>query len=408
MKILMLGWELPPLHSGGLGIVCHQMCKELSGRSIDIDFLLPYAHDEISSDFMKISSVSSDPRSLYSLTHFYGGSIGEEAVSLYDFGGDLSFLPNRYARNAVHAAREKDFDVIHAHDWLTYKAGELIKSESGKPLVVHVHSTEYDRAGAGHGDPMIREIELSGLDSADIVIAISNYTRNVLIDTYHIDPGKIRVVHNSTDVIKRHDSEHNTFSYLRELKSRGAKVVVSVGRLTIQKGLPYLLESMRNVVAVHPDTYLLVVGSGDMYHELIERAAELGIARNIIFTGWIKDSHQVIPDAFAIGDVFVMPSVSEPFGVAALESMAYGTPAIISLQSGASEVIKSCFKSDYWDTRRMADQILGILLSDGLAESLTRNSESEFDGMSWSESITKLIEHYEESIFKAQNMAVSA
>lgn len=386
----MLGWELPPHNSGGLGVVCHQMCKALSGRGVDIEFMLPYsaAHDI---GFMTITPAH--PQGVVEVLK--AGGAYDSYMYRYTDGNeewvDIYGQQQRYTRAVEQLVETKEFDIIHAHDWLTFRAGLAARQQTGKPLVVHVHSIESDRAGGGadSGNPLVKEIEQTGLMLADRVIAVSQHTKKMIIRDYGIPAEKIDVVHNSIEKAAMPQlSDSNVYAYLTALKAKGWRVVVNVGRLTVQKNLPNLLKAAQLVIQKSPKTIFLVVGAGEQHHELLERAAGLGIGANVIFTGFQRG--QAWRDAFAIGDLFVMPSVSEPFGLTPLEAIQYGTPSLISKQSGISEVLQNCLKIDFWDIHEMANQIVAAVDNEPLRDELRRNLLKEYDRLSWSDSIDKL------------------
>jgi glycosyltransferase involved in cell wall biosynthesis len=280
----------------------------------------------------------------------------------------------------VHLA---EFDVIHAHDWLTCRAALRAKELTGKPLILHIHSIESDRAGHhGGGNPIVREVESLAMLIADKVIAVSEHTKRSIIREYNIPADKIEVVHNSIsmDMLVPEDGD-NAYRYIAAMKQQGYKVVASIGRLTIQKGLTNLLRAFRHVVDRNPKTLLLIVGSGDQFHELLELSAALGLSKNVIFTEFQRGKRY--RDAYTIADLFVMPSVSEPFGLTPLESIGYGTPTLISKQSGVSEVITNCLKVDFWDEKEMANQITAVVRSEGLGKELHHNSLKEYERLSW-------------------------
>lgn len=291
-------------------------------------------------------------------------------------------------------AATQEYDLIHAHDWLTFRAGLRAREVLNVPLILHVHSIERDRAGGGPGNPLVREIEATSMLLADQVIAVSQHTKNMIVKDYEIPADKIIVTHNS---LNPHDLEPldaaNAYHYLSAKKAKGYKVIASVGRLTLQKGLPNLLYAAKAVIDREPKTVFLVVGSGEQYYELIELAARLGIGRNIVFTGFLRG--KAWRDAYAIADLFVMPSISEPFGLTPLEAIGYGTPALISKQSGVSEVIANCLKVDFWDVDEMANQITAVVQNPALANELHANSYQEFSRLSWDQTGEKLDQIYQ-------------
>jgi len=388
----MLGWELPPYNSGGLGVACYQLCKALSGQGVDIEFVLPYLADhEI--DFMTITAAHPQDVSQVIRT-----GIAYDSYKYVLENGDETWLnihdQQRLYEDAVaRLAEEREFDIVHAHDWLTFRAALRLKALRNCPIVLHVHSVESDRAGSQHGNPAVREIEAIALQMADQIVAVSRHTKRAIMRDYGIPSDKIKVVHNSIDASRfaQLDSD-NAYRYLSFMKQQGYGVVVNVGRLTIQKGLPNLLRAAQKVVAARPKTLLLIVGSGEQYYELIELAAELGISANVLFTDFQRGKRW--RDAFAVGDLFVLPSVSEPFGLTPLEAIGYGTPALISKQSGVSEILNNCLKVDYWDIDEMANQIVGALNSPALRDELWRGSYEEYQHLSWSTAGQKINDIY--------------
>ncbi len=396
MKILMLGWELPPHNSGGLGVACYQLCKALSKKGADIDFVLPYtAEHDI--DFMRINAAY--PQDVEAVIK---AGIAYDSFKYVKTDGETEWI-DLFGQSAIYEkAIERivevaEFDVIHAHDWLTFRAALRAKENTNKPLLLHVHSIERDRAGGNSGNPVVREIEYLSMMMADTVIAVSELTKQSIIADYGIPADKIKVVHNSIDTadIEPLDSS-NIYRYLTTMKQNGYRVVVNIGRSTVQKNLPNLLRAAKEVVARAPKTLFLFVGSGEQERELLEQAAALGIGRNVIFTGFQRG--KAWRDAYAVGDLFVMPSISEPFGLTPLEAIGYGTPALVSKQSGVSEVLSNCLKIDYWDVAEMANQITAVVQNDSLRDELHTNSLKEYDRLSWSHSAEKLLGIYREHL----------
>lgn len=399
MKVLMLGWELPPFNSGGLGTACYQLCKALSKKDVDIDFILPYKAEH-GIDFMNITAaqpqgVASILRSgiAYDSYKYTLESGSEEWFGIYD-------QQQLYEQSVVSLVKDRQFDIVHAHDWLTFRAAMRIKQLKNCPIILHVHSVESDRAGNKHGNPLVHEIENMSLHMADRVIAVSQHTKNAIIRDYGVPADKIEVVHNSiepSDIVPL--EADNSYRYLEAMKKLGYRVVVNVGRLTIQKGLPNLLMAAKAVVERVPKTLFLIVGSGEQLYELIEQAARLGIGPNVIFADFQRG--KTWRDAFAIGDLFVMPSVSEPFGLTPLEAAGYGTPSLVSKQSGISEVLNNCLKVDFWDVDEMANKITAVMRSDALRDELGRNVSIELQKMSWESSSNKVMNLYKSHLARA-------
>lgn len=396
----MLGWELPPHHAGGMGIACYQMCRELAYSGVDIEFVLPYTA-EFSIDFMKVTPAHKQTvKEMQLAGGVYDSAYFQQKKLFTNEAGplDLRKQHDMFARNVAKLVETKEFDIIHAHDWLTFRAGILAKQVTGKPLIAHVHATQYDQSGGGYGNPEVREIEYQALMMADQVFAVSQHTKNVIVGEYGIAPDKIHVVHNSMDIETEIDESHNLHQYLQIMKSHGYKVVVNAGRKTLQKGLTKLLESARDVVARNPKVLFLLAGGGDQEDELQELAASYGLSNNVIFEGWMNGTGKPWRDTFKIADVFVMPSVSEPFGLAALEAIGYGSPVIVSNQSGVGEVLKNCFKVDFWDTAQMADMILALCENDSLAKTMWVNSYQEYKSQSWQKSAEVMSHRYHHAV----------
>jgi glycosyltransferase involved in cell wall biosynthesis len=389
----MLGWELPPHNSGGLGVACYQLCKALSEKGADIEFVLPYTADH-DIDFMRINAAH--PQDVESVMK---AGIAYDSFKYIKKTGEIEWV-DLFGQSAIYEkAVERivelaEFDVIHAHDWLTCRAALRAKELSGKPLIVHIHSVEADRAGKEHGgNPVVREIESLAMLIADRVIAVSEHTKRAIVREYDIPADKIDVVHNSISedmLVPNHGA--NAYKYLEAMRQQGYRVVASVGRLTIQKGLPNLLRAFEHVVDRNPKTLLLFVGSGDQYYELLELSAELGLSKNVVFADFQRGKNY--RDAYSVADLFVMPSVSEPFGLTPLEAIGYGTPTLISKQSGVSEIITNCLKVDYWDINEMANQITAVVQNDVLRDELHANSLKEYKKLSWGKAADQLFDVY--------------
>ena len=394
----MLGWELPPHNSGGLGVVCLQLCKSLSRRpGIDIEFVLPYAADH-GIDFMKITpatpqGVASVIRSgiAYDSYKYIREDGTEEWLNIYD-------QQELYEHAVASMIETREFDIVHAHDWLTARAAMRVKEKRGCPLILHLHTVESDRAGGQPGNPLVREIEALAVLVADRIVAVSQHTKNCIIRDYGVPADKIEVVHNSIEPSEIMPSSGvNEYRYLDAMRTSGYRVVVNVGRLTIQKGLPNLLRAAKEVVYRVPKTLFLIVGSGEQYYELIELAADLGIGKNVLFTDFQRGKR--LRDAFAVGDLFVMPSISEPFGLTALEAIGYGnTPALVTRQSGVSEVLLNCLKVDFWDINEMANQITAVVQNDALRDNLITNARREYEKLSWTGASEKIERLYHQHL----------
>lgn len=393
----MLGWELPPHNSGGLGVACLNMARALSRSGADIDFVVPYEakHPEI--QFMSVLSATHlDP------IYRYGGGAYESMrllekiiptnenrlVSIRDIQKSYCEFIDKYLQDFRPA-------LVHAHDWLTYEAGILAKKNYGIPLVAHVHATEYDRAGMHTGNPLIHEIEYEGLMLADKIIAVSEATKRIIHDKYHIPLNKIDVIYNSLDENYEKSDYHfpnDAYNYIISLKQQGYTIVSTVGRFTVQKGLHNLMHAAALALSKNPRLMFVFAGDGEERNELIELAASLGIADNVIFTGFIRG--QKLRDIYAVSDIFVMSSISEPFGLTALEAAHHGDALILTKQSGVSEVIWSALTYDFWDEEKLANEILAIANNPALRKSLQQNVSHEYNQISWNQVAKKCLRVY--------------
>jgi glycogen synthase len=392
MRVLMLGWELPPHNSGGLGVACLQLSKALAEQGADISFILPYSPTS-GYDFMKIIGASDSTAPIPYATGVYESYRYITAGGNFDL--DLHDQQRLYAHRVGILSQSIEFDIVHAHDWLTFRAALLLKERYNCPIVLHVHSIERDRAGGRDGNPLVREVEATSMLLADHVFAVSERTRQMIIDDYGIPGDKIEVAHNSIDPSLFDPlDEDNAYRYLDYLKTKGWRVVANAGRLTVQKGLPHLITAAKKVVAFQPETIFLIVGDGEQKQELIRLAADSGISKNVIFTGFQRGKR--LRDAFSVADMFVMPSISEPFGLTPFEAAGYGTPSLISYQSGASEVLRNCLKVDFWDIDLMASKIVGALRSQALLDELAENARIEFEQLSWRQTADKINSRYQQ------------
>ncbi len=392
----MLGWELPPNNSGGLGVACYELCKSLAKKGVDIEFLLPYKAEH-NIDFMTVTAAY--PQDVAEVLKAgiaydsYKYIFSDGRSEWVDIHGQQELY--EHAVDSMICTTDREYDVVHAHDWLTFRAGLRVKQSKGWPLIVHIHSVEADRAGREFGgNPLVREIESLGMLMADRVIAVSEHTKRAIMREYDIPADKISVVHNSInpDDILPLDSD-NAYRYLSAMRAQGYRIVANVGRLTIMKGLPNLIRAAKEVVARTPKTLFLIVGSGEQYFELLQLSADLGIAKNVIFAGFQRGKRW--RDSYAIADLFVMPSISEPFGLTALEAVGYGTPALVTRQAGVNEIMKNTLKVDFWDVNEMANQITGVVQNDVLRDELHRNAYQEFSELSWDNSAARLMELYD-------------
>jgi len=362
----MLGWEFPPFRSGGLGTHIYHLTKSMAKLGMDITFLLPKNPMGVECDYMKIVEI--DPSLMigpYSLTT----EVKENySLSLFDDVWKYNMIATQYAAKL-------DFDLIHCHDWMTSMAGVNIKREKKKPLIITIHSTEYDRSGCLCPNQWIVDREQHVIDYADLIITVSQRMKQQLIERYNADPGKIVVIYNAIDT--------NGFSASRAVRSFAGdyKIVLFLGRLTIQKGPDFFLKAAKKVLEKEQNVRFVIGGKGDMYPQLIREAIGLGIMDKVMFLGFVPDEE--LPKLYALSDVYVLPSVSEPFGITALEAIASKTPTIISKQSGVSEVLNHVFTVDFWDVNEMANKILALLKYDSLHNTMSGNGHKEVSRYTW-------------------------
>ena len=403
MKILMLGWELPPHNSGGLGVACLNLTRALAKEGADIDFVVPYAADHSEISFMRVLSATHlDP-----LLRFGFGAYDSKFVE--DFFVPDVHIPGAVSKDQVSIRQLQksycDFvekylmefkpDLVHAHDWLTFEAGVLAKKNFGIPLVAHVHATEFDRAGGNGGNPLVHEIEYEGLTLADRIFAVSEATKNIIHEKYQIPLEKIDVVYNSLDedfINSAYVLGADEYKYIKSLKAKGWTVVSTVGRFTIQKGLTHLLHAAAKAVRENPKLLFIFAGDGEERDELINLSAELGISRNVVFTGFIRGKK--LRDVYEVSDVFVMSSISEPFGLTALEAAHHGDALILTKQSGVAEVVRSSIRYDFWDEDKLANAIVAISRSKSLLETLKSGAKNEYRKISWDDVAEKCLSLY--------------
>lgn len=401
MKVLMFGWEFPPFKTGGLGTACYDLTKGLSRQDIDITFVMPYAPEDAGSDFVNIKSAHRKTKNIkvrkvnsilapYQTYEQYDDSFHKIKVNRKKskqeiYGKDIYEEVYRYSIAAKEIAQEEDFEVIHVHDWMTYEAGINAKKISDKPLIAHIHATEYDRTG-GNPNSYIADIEKKGLERSDIIIANSNFTKNNVITCYGIDPKKIEVVHWGID------PDNKDYSQKAEYPDKNEKLVLFLGRMTLQKGPDYFVEAANKVLKHEKDVKFVMAGSGDMFSRVVEKVAEYGIADRFIFTGFLQGKE--VHKAFKMADLYVMPSVSEPFGLVALESIKNNTPILISRQSGVSEVVNHALKADFWDVDEMTNKIVSLLRYSELHEELKVNSFKESKKFNLDDPAKKCIDIY--------------
>lgn len=383
----MLGWELPPHNSGGLGVACYHLSRSMAARGARIDFVVPYQADHPEIDFMNIHCVTElSPLEKYGLNaydsdqNFTSSNLNDESDDLRDMRG----LQKHYRRYVERFVDNNEVDVIHAHDWLTMEAGVRAKELTNKPLVVHVHATEYDRSGELSGNPIVHEIEQQALLVADRIFAVSNATKAIIVKNYGIPADKVEVVHNAIDTKyfeTDYDYDLQTYKYLESLKEEGYAVVATITRFTVQKGLAHMMRAAARCCEQYEKIVFLFAGDGEQRDELISLAAAYGISDKVFFTGFVRGKRW--RDAYSVADIFVMSSVSEPFGLTALEAAHHNNALVISKQSGVGEVLNSIFRFDFWDSDLLADQLLGLATSPALMGEMKRNIKHEYMRISW-------------------------
>lgn len=398
LKVLMFGWEFPPYNSGGLGTACLGLTRALTSEDAQIIFVLPEKLDVHAKDvdFRFADRKDFKLKAFDSFVTAYitpSGYIKKRSTKKGGYGEDLFKEVLRYAAFAKNLAMKEEFDIIHAHDWLSFKAGIEAKRVSGKPLVVHVHSTEFDRTGGHNINKSIYDWEKEGMEEADCVVAVSEFTKNIIIKHYGIPADKIKVIHNGIDKDDYHLTSFD-FAPLSKLKEAGFRIVLFVGRLTIQKGPDYFIKAAKKVLEYDNKVIFLIAGSGDMEHQVITMAASLGISDRVLFAGFLRGED--LMRVYHMADCFVLPSVSEPFGITALEAIIAGTPVIVSKQSGVSEILTHALKVDFWDTQEMASKILAVLNYPSLQLTLRENALSQIRKRTWLEVARKTLVVYKD------------
>ncbi len=424
MRVLMFGWEFPPHIAGGLGTACYGIVKGLANNGVDTLFVMPSASGDedqtytriLNASDVEVSDVVRNPKEFLERVQFL--RVGTNMVPYMDpvkftemsskdqksqiedfkvnfkqkykfsgkYGTNLMEEISRYAMvgGEIAAQHKDEFDVIHAHDWLTYMAGIAAKRISGKPLVIHVHATEFDRTGE-NVNTQVFAIEQMGMREADKVITVSNLTRNIVINKYGINPDKVFTVHNAVDFADR--------KQMLVERSVDEKVVTFLGRITFQKGPEYFIEAANKVLKRCSNVRFVMAGSGDLLNRSIRQVAKLGISDKFHFTGFLRGAD--VQKMFAYSDVYVMPSVSEPFGISPLEAMITGVPTIISKQSGVAEVLKYSIKVDFWDVDALADAMYGLLQYPALAQMAADKGYDEVNALKWDHAAAKMKHIYE-------------
>ena len=420
MKALMFGWEFPPHILGGLGTASYGLTRGMAQQpDMEITFVIPKPWGDEDQSFLKIIGACNVPivwkendwnyvnqrigSQMHPDEYFWLRNgikydfrrIGTNDLGCVEFSGrypdNLVEEIGNYEAVASVLAHQLDFDIIHSHDWLTYPAGVFAKQISGKPLVIHVHATDFDRS-RGNVNPTVYSIERRGMDMADHIICVSNLTRNTVIEKYGQHPDKVSTVHNAVEPLPDADSFKKT--------PRKDKVVTFLGRITMQKGPEYFVEAAARVLQKTDGVRFVMAGSGDMMNAMIDLVAKRGIADKFHFTGFLRGRQ--VHEMLAESDVYIMPSVSEPFGISPLEAMQVGTPSIISHQSGCAEILTHAIKTDYWDIDAMADAIYAIVKYPAMYKSLRELGREEVNNIKWYDAGLKVRAIYDKVIKQRQ------
>ena len=415
MKVLMFGWEFPPHISGGLGTASYGLTKGFVQQGdVEIKFCIPKPYGDEDNSFLRIVAMNSVPIVWKDVNYDYVNSrIGKvmtpeeyyryrehiysdfsnmhvNDLGCMEFAGgypdNLHEEINNYSIIAGVVARTEEFDIIHSHDWLTYPAGIHAKQISGKKLVIHVHATDFDRS-RGNVNPTVYAIEKNGMDNADHIFCVSELTRRTVIEKYHQHPSKVSTLHNAVTPLEKEILD------IVPQKIPGEKVVTFLGRITMQKGPEYFVEAAAQVLKKTKNIRFCMAGSGDMMNDMIRLVAQRGISDRFHFPGFMRGRQ--VYECLKASDVYIMPSVSEPFGISPLEAMQCDVPTIISKQSGCAEILDKCIKTDYWDINAMADAIYSICNNDSLYEYLKVEGRKEVDSITWEDVALRLRRMYE-------------
>lgn len=384
----MFGWEFPPLNQGGLGTACEGLVQGLTQNGVYVIMVLPQSQKSmipncrIVSPHLKKIGVGFLLQA-YQTSESYHQEYQKNKSSMY--GRNLVAEVFRYASAVKDIIKNERFDVIHAHDWLTYKAGLVAKEISGKPLVVHVHATEFDRTGGNGINQQVYDIEKEGMEKADQVIAVSNFTKKKIVEHYGINPAKVSVIHNAVAF-----NNHNFRELIQHQKQE--PIVLFLGRVTLQKGPDYFIATAKRVLEHNSHVTFVIAGTGDMTERLIQQVAAWNIADKVLFAGFLRGAD--IDRMYQMSDLYVMPSVSEPFGITPLEAMRNDVPVLISKQSGVSEVINHCLKVNFWDIDETANKIMAVLDYQELRHELASNGKQEVQKFNWDTPAQKCIAIY--------------
>jgi glycosyltransferase involved in cell wall biosynthesis len=417
----MFGWEFPPHIAGGLGTACYGLCKGLLKQGVEVIFVVPKAYGDEDQSVARIINASEieinlkdpiyeqyqenfsyltidsklvpymgfdDYLRLENIAKEENYEIDKAAKTKFTFSGqykqNLMDEVKNYAMTAATIAKNNDFDIIHAHDWLCYEAGIAAKAATGKPLVIHVHATEFDRTGE-NVNPVVYDIERRGMLAADRVLTVSNLTRQIVIDKYGIDPSKVKTVYNAVEPIQGRAETKIQRPYPE-------KIVTFLGRITYQKGPEYFIEAANKILKYDDNVRFVMAGSGDLLNKMVRRVAKLGIGSKFNFTGFLKGLD--VDTMLRMSDVYVMPSISEPFGISPLEAMRAHVPVVISNQSGCAEILNNAIKVDFWNVDALADAIYGLLHYKTLHDKFSVEGADEVDNLKWENAALNNIKQY--------------
>ncbi len=392
----MYGWEYPPFNSGGLGTACFGLSQALTRNHIDLTFVLP-RRVKVSATNHKFAFTHEKMIDEEYIRYLYNPYLSTELFERIRrqipteevISSNLIQEVHKYSIGARKIASSTTHSVIHAHDWLSFGAGMEAKSVSNRPMIAHIHATEYDRTGFRGVHPYIHHVEKEGMKRADHVVAVSDYTKRLVTRYYDVPSHKVSVVHNGI-----HHDDYQTRHDVAQLKRVFGNIVLFVGRLTLQKGPDYFVNAAKRVLEYMPDTTFIIAGSGDAEEQVIRDTVRLGIAGKVFFAGFLRGDD--LNKLFQAADLYIMPSVSEPFGITALEAAANKTPVLVSKQSGVSEVLSHSLLVDFWDTEEMANKIISVLKHQSLRQTLSHNSQAEVGKCSWDASALKLKSIYQQ------------
>jgi glycosyltransferase involved in cell wall biosynthesis len=396
----MFGWEYPPHHLGGLGVACQGLVEGLISNGVRVTLVLPHAHSGGGGALNIVSPTSSELSEIrvcsllspYQTADQYDSQINTVDESLANiYGHNMGEAIEKFTEMSVEMTKDVEADVVHCHDWMTYEAGRRAARYHRKPLVAHIHATELDRTNFQPNE-YIYAREKRGFEAADKIIAVSHYTKGILQKYYGISGDKIAVLHNGSSEQHPH-IDHITSQYLQKKQH---PLILFLGRLVLQKGAVQFLEMAEHVHAQRPDVQFVMAGDGPMLPELVDRAIGMGLQDSVVFAG--KVSREETRKLYAKADCFVMSSLSEPFGLVALEAIAHGTPVVLSKQSGAAEVVSDCFSVDFWDTDKMADCVLTILREEPLALQLISQAPRTLQRLTWQNQAGNLRSMYHDVI----------